>query len=175
MYGCEIWAIKTAKHWRIDAFELWCWRRLLRVIPWTARRSNLAWVHPKGNHSWIFIGKTDAEGKLQYFGYLMWRAESFEKTLVLGKIEYKRRRGRQRMRWLDHHPTITKWWWMASATRWIWVWASSWSWWWTGKPGVLQSIGSQRVGHDWAAELNWNSEQFKDILASFLKALLSKI
>ena len=82
--------------------------------------------------------------KLQYFVHLMWRTDSLEKTLMLGKIEGRRRRGQQRMRWLDG---ITTWW--------TWVWASSGSWWWTGKPGVLQSMGSQRVGHDWVTELNW--------------------
>ena len=76
MYGCESWTVKKAEHWRIDAFELWCWRRLMRV-PWTARRSN------------------------QYFGHLMWRVDSLEKTLLLGGIGGRRRRGRQRMRWLD--------------------------------------------------------------------------
>ena len=94
MYGCGSWTIKKAEHWRIDASELCCWRRFLRV-PWTARRSNQ--VHPKWNQSWIFIARTDAKLKLQYFGYLMQRADSFEKTLMLGKIEGKRRR----MRWLD--------------------------------------------------------------------------
>ena len=82
--------------------------------------------------------------KLQYFGHLMWRADSLQKTLMLGKIEGRRRRGRQRMRW-----------WMASLTQWTWVWVNSGSWWWTGRPGMLQSVGSQRVGHDWATELNW--------------------
>ena len=82
--------------------------------------------------------------KLQYFGHLMCRTDSLEKTLMLGKIEDRRTRGRQRMRWL-----------MASLTRWTWVWVSSRSWWWTGKPGVLQSMVLQRVGHDWATELNW--------------------
>ena len=81
---------------RIDAFELWCWGRLLRV-PWTARRS----VSPKGNQPWIFIGRTDAELRLQYFGHPMWRANSLGKTLMLGKIVGRRRRGWQRKRWLD--------------------------------------------------------------------------
>ena len=81
---------------------------------------------------------------LQYFGQLMWRTDSLEKTLLLGKIEGRRRRGRQRMRWL-----------VASLTQWVWVWASSGSWWWTGRPGVLQSMWSQRVGHDWVTKLNW--------------------
>ena len=82
--------------------------------------------------------------KLQYFGHLMWGADSLEKTLMLEKVEGRRRRGRQRMRWLDGSPI-----------QWTWVWASSVSWWWTGKPGVLQFMGSQRVRHNWATELNW--------------------
>ena len=97
MYGCESWTIKEAEHRRIDAFDLWCWRRLLRV-PWTTRRSSP--VYPKRNQSWIFLWRTDAETRLQYFGHLMWRADSLEKTLMLGKTEGGKR-GRQRMRWLD--------------------------------------------------------------------------
>jgi len=98
MYGCESWTIKKAEHWRIDAFELWCWRRLLRV-PWTARRSNqsiLKEISPGCSLEGLML-----KLKLQYFGHLMWRADSFEKTLMLGKIEGRRRRGRLKMRWLD--------------------------------------------------------------------------
>ena len=98
MYGCESWTIKRAKHWRIDALELWCWRRLLRV-PLTARRSNqsiLKQISPGYSLEGLML-----KLKLQYFGHLMRRADSFEKTLMLGKIECKRRRGRRRMRWLD--------------------------------------------------------------------------
>ena len=97
MYGCESWTIKKAEHWKIDAFELWCWRRLLRV-PWTARRSNqsILKVSPKCSLEGLML-----KLKLQYFGHLMRRADSFEKTLILGKIEGGRRRGWQRMRWLD--------------------------------------------------------------------------
>ena len=98
MYGCESWTIKKAEHLRIDAFELWCWRRLLRV-PWTARRSNqsiLKKISPEYS-----LGELMLKLKLQHFGHLMQRADSFEKTLMLGKIEGRRRRGRQRMRWLD--------------------------------------------------------------------------
>ena len=91
MYGCESWTIKKAEHCRIDAFEVWCWRRLFRVS-WTARRS-IQPVHPKGDESWVFIGRTDAEAELQYFGHLMQRTDSFEKTLMLGMIEGMRRRG----------------------------------------------------------------------------------
>ena len=98
MYGCESWTINKAEHRRIDAFELWCWRRLLRV-PWTARRSNqsiLKDISPGCSLEGLML-----KLNLQYFGYLMQRADSFEKTLMLGKIEGRRRRRRQRMRWLD--------------------------------------------------------------------------
>ena len=98
MYGCESWTIKKAEHRRIDAFELWCWRRLLRV-PWSARRSNqsiLKEISPGCSLEGLML-----KLKLQYFGYLIWRADSLEKTLMLGKIEGRRRRGQQRMRWLD--------------------------------------------------------------------------
>ena len=96
MDGCESWTIKKAERWRIDAFELWCWRRLLRV-PWTARRSNqsiLKEISPGCSLEGLTL-----KLKLQHFGHLMWRADSFEKTLMLGRIEGRRRRGRQRMRW----------------------------------------------------------------------------
>ena len=139
MYGCESWTVKKAEHWRIDAFELWCWRRLLRV-PWTARRSNqsmLQEISPEYSLERLIL-----KPKLQYFGHLMWRTDLFEKTLMLGKIEGRRRRGWQRMSWLDG---ITSW-------R-TWVWVNSRSWCWTGRPGVL--MGSQRVIHDWVTELNW--------------------
>ena len=98
MYGCESWTIKKAEHWRIDAFELWCWRRLLRV-PWTARRSNqsvLKEISPQSSLEGPML-----KLKLQYFGHLMLRTDSLEKILMLGKIESGRRRGEQRMRWLD--------------------------------------------------------------------------
>ena len=98
MYGCESWTIKKAEHQRIHAFELWCWRRFLRV-PWTARRSNqsiLKDISPECSLERLIL-----KLKLQYFGHLLWRDDSFEKTLMLGKIEGRRRRGWQRMRWLD--------------------------------------------------------------------------
>ena len=98
MHGCENWTIKKAEHRRIDAFELWCWRRLLR-IPWTARRSNqsiLKEISPECSLEGLML-----KLKLQYFGHLIRRADSLEKTLMLGKIEGRRRRGQQRMRWLD--------------------------------------------------------------------------
>ena len=98
MYGCESWTIKKAEHWRIDAFELWCWRSLLRV-PWTARRSNqsiLKEISPECSLEGLKLML-----KRQYFGHLLWRTDSLEKTLMLGKIEIRRRRGQQRMRLLD--------------------------------------------------------------------------
>ena len=130
MYGYESGIIKKAEHRRMDAFELWCWRRLLRV-PLTARRSDqsiLKEISPEYSLEGLML-------KLQSFGHLMWRTASSEKTLMLGKIEGRRRRGWQRIRSLIQ-----------------WVWAISRSWWWTGKPGVLQSMGWQTVGHDSATE-----------------------
>ena len=140
-YGCESWTIKKTEHWRIDTFVLWCWRRLLRV-PWTARRSNqsiLKEINPEYSSAGLML-----KLKLQYFGHLMWRTDSLEMTLMLGKIEGWRRRGWQRMRWLDGITDSMD---MSLSKRW--------RLWWTGKPGVLQSVGLQRIGHDWATELNW--------------------
>ena len=134
-YGCESWTIKKAEHWRLDAFELWCWRRLLRV-PWTARRSNLSIlkeISPGYSLEGLML-----KLKCQYFGHLMWRTGS----LMLGKIEGRRRRGQQRMGWLDGMT---------------WVWASFGSWWWDREawcaavPGVTKS---QTWLSDWT-ELNW--------------------
>ena len=146
MYGRESWTIKKAERWRIDAFELWCWRRLLRV-PWTARRSNqsiLKEISPEYSLEGLML-----KLKLQYFGHLMWRTDSLEKTLMLWKIEGRRRReGRE---WDG---------WMVSPTQWTWVWVNSGSWWWTGRPGVLRFMGSQRVRYNWASELNWLMSNF---------------
>ena len=103
MYGCESWTVKKAEHWRIDAFELWCWRTLLRV-PWTARRSNqsiLKEIGPGRSLEGLMLRL-----KLQYFGYLMWNVDSLEKTLMLGGIGDGRRRGRQSMRWLDGNTNL---------------------------------------------------------------------
>ena len=141
MYGCESWTVKKAECRRIDAFELRCWRRLLRV-PWTARRSNqsiLKKISPGCSLEELML-----KLKLQYFGHLKWRVDSLEKTLMLAGTGGKRRRGRQRMRWLD-----------GSLTWWTWVWVNSGRWWWTGRPGVLRFMGSQRVRQDWASEMNW--------------------
>ena len=98
MYGCESWTVKKAECWRIDAFELWCWKRLLRV-PWTAKRSNQSIL--KEISSRCSLEGMMLKLKLQYFGHLMWRVDSLEKNLMLGEIGGRRRRGRQRMRWLD--------------------------------------------------------------------------
>ena len=235
MYGCENWTIKKAECRRIDASELWCWRRLLRD-PWTARRSNLSML--KEISPGCSLEGPMLKLKLQIFGHLMRRVESFEKTLMLGKIEGRRRRGWQRMRWLDgitdsmdmllllllscfSHVWLCatpqmaaqqaplplgfsrqEYWsglpfpspmpvcmlscfscvqlcaipWTAAheaplstefskqeywsglpfpSPQWTWVWVNSGSWWWTGGPGVLWFMGSQRVGHAWATELNW--------------------
>ena len=138
MYRYESWTIKKAEHQRIDALELWCWRRPLRV-PWTARRSNqsiLKEINPEYSLEGLML-----KLKLQYFGHLMGRTDSLEKTLMLGKIEGRRRRGWQRMRCLDGITDSTdmnlgRFWEMAR----------------DGRPGVLQSLGLQRVGHDLVTE-----------------------
>ena len=138
MYGCKNWTAKKAECQRTDAFKLWYWRRLLRV-PWTARRSNqsiLKEINPEYSLEGLML-----KLKLQYFGHLMWRAYSLEKTLMLGKTEGKRRRGWQEMRWLK-----------APSIQWTWVWANSRRQWRTGKPGVLQPTGSQRVRHNGETE-----------------------
>ena len=141
MYGCDSWTVKKAEHWRIDTFEPWCWSRLLRV-PWTAMGSNqsiLKELSPGCSLEGLML-----KLKLQYFGHLMRRVDSLEKTLMLGGVGAG---GEGDNRGWDG--------WMASPTQWRWVWVNSESWWWTGRPGVLQFMGSQRVGHNWVTELNW--------------------
>ena len=141
MYGCESWTVRKAEHRRIDAFEVWCGRRLLRVL-WTAWRSNQSIL--KEISPGISLEGMILKLKLQYFGHLMQRVDSLEKTLMLGGIGGRRRRDDQG--WDG---------WMASLTWWRRVWVNSGCWWWTERPGVLRFMRSQRVGHDWAAELNW--------------------
>ena len=153
MYGCECCYVKKAECWRIDAFELWCWRRLLRV-PWTARRSNqfILKISPGCSLEGLIL-----KLKLQYFGHLMQRVDSLEKTLMLGGIGAGEGDNRG---WEG---------WVASPTRWTWVWVNSGSWWWTGRPGMLRFMGLQRIGHDWVTELNWtdfheSASQLKSIM-----------
>ena len=138
MYGCEGWTIKKAEHRRIDAFELWCWRRLFRV-PWTPRRSNhsiLKKISPE-----CFLEGLMLKLKLHYVGHLMRRTDSLGKTWCWEILKV----GEEDNRGWDG--------WMASSVQWTWVWANSRCWWWTGRPGVLQSTRSQRVGHDWETEV----------------------
>ena len=137
MYGCESWTIKEAEHQRIDAFEVWFWRTLLKV-PWKTRsnQSILKEINPEYSLKGLML-----KLKFQYFGHLMQRTDSMEKILMLGKIKGRRRRGWRKMRQLD-----------AITYSWTWVWARCRSWWWTEKPGVLQSMRSQRVRHKWMTE-----------------------
>ena len=143
MYGCESWTIKKAERQRSDAFELWCWRRLLRV-PWTARRSNqsiLKEISPGCSLEGLML-----KLKLQYL------ATSCEELTHWGRPWCWERLG-------AGGEGDDRGWdgWMASPTRWTWVWVDSGSLWWTGKPDVLRFMGSQRVGYDWATELYWTS------------------
>ena len=142
MYGCDSWTIKKVEHWRIDAFALWCWRRLLRVS-WTARRSNQSILRENSSEcwkDWCWGWKSNTLAtwckELTH-----WKRPWFWETLKAGEESDRGWDG-----------------WMASLTRWTWVWISVSSWWWPGKPGVLQSMGLQIVGHDWVAELmNWST------------------
>ena len=133
--------MKNGEKWRIEGFELWCWTRLLRV-PSTTRRSNKSMLK-KINPEYSLEGQM-LKLKLQYFSQLMWRTYSLEKTLLLGKIEGRRRKGWQRVRWLYG---------ISDSMTWVWAWSRSW--WRTEKPGMLQYMGLQRIRHDWATELNW--------------------
>ena len=146
MYVCKSWTIKKPEHQRIDAFELWCWGRFLRV-PWTARRSNqyiLKEISPECSLEGLML-----KLKLQFFGHLIGRTDSFEKTWCWERLKAG---GEGDDRGWDV--------WMASLSQWTWIWVNSRSWWWAGRPGVLQSMGLQRVGHDWATELNWTEVLF---------------
>ena len=141
MYGCESWTVKKAERQKIDAFELWCWRRLFRVS-WAPRWSNQPIL--KETSPGCSLEGMMLKLKLQYFGHLMRRVDSLEKTLMLGRLGAG---GKGDDRGWDI--------WMVSQTRWTLVWMNSGSWWWTGRPGVLQFTGSQRVRYDWRTELSW--------------------
>ena len=134
MFGCESWTVKKAECRRIDAFEVWCWRRLLRV-PWTARRSNQSILKISPG---ISLEGMMLKLKLQYFGHLIWRVNSLKKTLMLGGFGAGGKGDDQGWDGL-----------MSSLTRWMWVWVNSRYWWWTGSPGMLQFMEVQRGGHDW--------------------------
>ena len=143
VYGCESWTIKKADHQRINAFELWYWRRLLRVS-WTSRRSNqsiLKEISPEYSLEGLML-----KLKLQFFGHLTQRTTHWKRPWCWERLKTG---GKGDNRGWDG--------WMASPTQWTWVWINSRSWWWTGKPAMLQYIGLQRVRHDWATELRWNS------------------
>ena len=131
-YGCESWTVKKAEHRRIDAFELWYWRRLLRV-PWTAKGSNQS-ILKEINSEYSLEGLM-LKLKIQYFGHLLRRLNSLGRLKAGGEVDDRRQDGQ-----------------MASLTQWTWVWASPRIWWRTGKPGMLQATGSQRVRHNWATE-----------------------
>ena len=151
MYGCESWTIKKAECWRIDAFELWCWRRLLSV-PWTAKRSNqsiLKEISPEYSLEGLM-----RKLKFQYFGHLMQRGDSLEKKRPLCWKRLKVQKEGDKRGQDD---------WMASPTQWTWVWASSGRWWRTRQPDVLQSLRLQRVRHDWATE----QQQMRNIFDLF--------
>ena len=149
MYGCESWTIKKAEHRRIDAFELWCWRRLLRD-PWTAKRSNQS------------ILKEISPGCSLEGWCWSWESDTLA-TWCEELTHLKRPWCQERLRAGGEGDDRGWDGWRVSLTQWTWVWVGSGSWWWTGKPGMLQSMGLQRVGHDWATELNW-TELMKQIM-----------
>ena len=152
MYGCESWTIKKAEHWRIDSFKLWCWKRLL-TVPWTARRSNqsiLKEISPEYSLKGLMLKR-----KLQYFGQLMWRTDLLEETLILGKIKGRRRRGRQKMGWLDGITDLMD------------MSLSKLQEWWTGKPVCCSPWGCKEL--DMTEKLNWTEIDYVSIKKSLWK------
>ena len=136
MYGCKIWTIKKAEHWRIDAFELQCWRRFLRVS-WTAIKQ----VNTRGNQAWIFTGRTDAEAETP----VLWPSDA--KSQLIREDPDAGKDWRQEEKGTTEDQMVL---WHHRLTQWTWVWGDSGSWWWTWRPGMLQFMGWQRVGHDWS-------------------------
>ena len=172
MYGCESWTIKKVERWRIDAFEVWCWRRLLRV-PWNARRSNqsiLKEISPNVHWKDWCCSWNSNNLATWYEELTHWkRPWCWERLKAGGEGDDREGDG-----------------WMVSPTQWTWVWVNSGSWWWTGRPGVLQSMGLQRVGHDWVTELNWTelflvflaniwSQHYKTMILEHLVTYLSEL
>ena len=147
MYGCESWTVRKAQCWRINAFELWCWRRLLRV-PWTARRSNQS--HSKGDQPWDFFGRNDPKAETP----VLWPPDA--KSWLIGKDSYAGRDWGQEQKGTTEDE-MAGWHHRLNGRESV----NSRSWWWTGRPGMLQLMGSQGVGHDWVTELNWTEAQRK--------------
>ena len=158
MYGCESQTIKETERWRIDAFELWCWRKLLKS-PLNCKEIKLV----NSNQSWLFIGRTDAEAEAP----TLWPPDAknwlIGKTLMLGKM--KAGRDGDDRGWDG---------WMTSPTQWTWVWVGSGSLWWTGRPGVLLSMTAQGVGHDWVTALNWISFLWSGHVSFFFKQIINE-
>ena len=157
MYGCEIWTIKKAEHRRIDAFKLWCWRRLESTLDWREIQS----VYPKGNQSWIFIGKTDVEAEIPILWPPDLKSWFIWKDPDAGKDWRQEKKGMTEDEMVGWHHRLNG----------HWVWVNSRSWWWTGRLGVLQSMGSQRVRHNWATELNWTELIEEEVINSYLEEI----
>ena len=147
MYGCERWTVKKSEHRRIDAFELWCWKRLLRG---PLDYKEIKQVHPKGNQFWIFTGRTDAEAEAQT---IVWPPDV--KNWLIGKDPDAGKDWRREEKGTTEDEMVG--WHHQRNGHWVWV--GSGSWWWTGRPGTLQFMGLQRVRHDWVTELNWTESR----------------
>ena len=147
MYGCESWTVKKAECWRIDAFELWCWRRFESPLDC----KEIQPVRSKGDQSWVFFGRNDAKAEAP----VLWPPHV--KSWLIGKDSDAGRDWGQEEKGMTEDEIDG---WMASQTQWMWVWVNSGSWWWTGRPGMLRFMGSQRIGHNWATDLIWSDGSF---------------